>query len=315
MRLIDRVMKAPAEMLGRDTAGRAHRLPGPGAHAAELESCALRYIIDRDASYQCGDLLRREPELLATDNPLLRAPAESFWLEWFEQEFAEGGAPGVNPRLAVLVKASRGGRQGMLWFFFERPAGDIGMSPLQVHFDLDEPIGMSANAKTTFRLTHRDLPHVDRLFRHVVVSIDDEWHRALSACSMADRRSFVSTNAASIWIALPLALCFSALLNDGSILSEGRSDLERLNAARGKRDRRPLLDHIEVSMRLGGAGSAPSTASGSSRAAPRLHYVRGHPVHRGGRTFWRTAHFRGDTQHPILSRTVTVRGAALQAVE
>ena len=309
MRLIDRVMIAPKTRFAKDAAGRTYRLPGPGARASELERCTLRYIVDRSASYQCGELLRGEPDLLTPESPLLRMPAEEFWIEWFEEEFANDFGPHPGRRLAVLVKGEPDGRRGQLSFFYEEDRDGVGMSPLEVHFDLDQCASVPVGSASRFRLSHRDLPHVDQLLKHAVLFVDKSWSKAFEVYGEAERRRFVTTNAGSIWIALPIMLTFSVLLNHGSVLDERRSELQQLNKARRRNGRRALLEHVEVKLRLGQRHepSAVGLASGH-RTAPRLHYVRGHPVHRGGKTFWRSPHFRGDVERPILTRTVHVIG-------
>lgn len=309
MRLIDRVMLAPKTRFAKDAAGRTYRLPGPGARAAELERCTLRYIVDRSASYQCGELLRAEPDLLAPSSPLLRMPAEEFWMEWFEEEFANNSGSYPGGRLAVLVKGEPDGRRGRLSFFYEEGKDGVGMSPLDVYFDLDQYPDIPTGSASRFRVGHRDLPQVDQLLKHAYLSVDESWSKALEVYGEAARRRFVATNAGSVWIALPIMCTFSLLLNHGSVLDEQKSELQRLNNARRRNGHRALLEHVEVSLRLGQRHEPSAAQLGSNdRARPRLHYVRGHPVHRGNKTFWRSPHFRGDIDRPILTRTVQVTG-------
>ena len=73
-----------------------------------------------------------------------------------------------------------------------------------------------------------------------------------------------------------------------------------------------LLDHVEVSMQVldhdtPGVGERRDEI----RSAPRLHFVRGHLVRRGGGIHWRIAHMRGSASgRPVLSRTVSLKFAA-----
>jgi hypothetical protein len=84
--------------------------------------------------------------------------------------------------------------------------------------------------------------------------------------------------------------------------------LERLNQARLKAGRAPLLEHTEVSAPLlpeyrasGGRGGPEHV-----RRGPRLHHVRGHLVRRGSQLFWRVPHLRGSAHAGVVrTRTVT----------
>jgi hypothetical protein len=113
-----------------------------------------------------------------------------------------------------------------------------------------------------------------------------------------------------MWSALPVVLSFSALLNARTALSERKSDLTVLNLARTKKGQVPLLDHVEITLRLaGGSGEARRHGGGGSeRRVPRLHIVRGHQFRRAGAVYWRASHFRGSgIEVPVT--TVSVKGA------
>jgi hypothetical protein len=82
--------------------------------------------------------------------------------------------------------------------------------------------------------------------------------------------------------------------------------LERLNRARSKSGKAPLLAHLEVFAPLipeyppsGGTGP------GIERRPRRLHHVRGHLVRRGSQLFWRVPHLRGSCRAGVV-RTRTV---------
>lgn len=309
MRLVDRVMASDSECVAKDPRGNLHIVPGPSSVASLIDSCALRYIVDPTASSQCADLLTREADLFDPENPMLRAPAPLFWMEWFQDEFA-GNSSGPRQRLGVLVEASPDGRSGTLRYFFETVDGEIGSSPLIIEFDLDQQPRPDP-VRWRFRLTHGDIDYLDVLLRHCVLYVDRGWVASLTHCTTAERSDFVSIHAGAMWLAFPIMLAFGALLGDGRVLSERKSDLAKLNAARQKGGKRPLLEHVEVSLNLGEiltSSRAPTGQMASGRSTPRLHYVRGHSVKRAGKIFWRTAHFRGDAERPILTRTVNVRG-------
>ena len=312
MRLIDRVMVAPDHLLGYDGAGRLHRLPAPGRLAPDVKRCPLRYVVDPTASQQCAELIRTEPNLLLPESPFLRAPAEEFWMEWFETMEADCGLE-RRGRLAVLARCDCSGRRGSFSFFFEDGPSGISLSPLVLSYDLD---GRPVAGSDQFGLVHGEFSHVDRLLRCAWLSFDTAWRAALETASAAQRRDFLVAQARSIWAALPMMLAFSVLLGSVTVVDQRPSALGKLNIRRQRRGERPLLDHIEVGMRLGESYTGGEPASGTgSRTAPRLHYVRGHSVHRGGKTFWRVPHLRGDIHRQIADRTVSVRGGRTRPSE
>ncbi len=80
----------------------------------------------------------------------------------------------------------------------------------------------------------------------------------------------------------------------------------RLNRARHKSGRAPLLNHIEVrAPLLPEYAEYRDSESHGARRGPRLHHVRGHLVRRGSRLFWRVPHLRGSARSGMVkSRTV-----------
>jgi len=67
--------------------------------------------------------------------------------------------------------------------------------------------------------------------------------------------------------------------------------------------------HVEVRLVLGEEPRYAGSAAAHHRTPPRLHFVRGHMVHRSGKTFWRASHLRGDTSKAVLQKTVRVTAA------
>ena len=311
MRLIDSVIHAPRFRIGEDRTGQQYPLPGVGIRSFDIENCPLRYLLDPAASQQCCDLIRTQAELFEPDNPLLRMPAGHFWLEWFEEPDPSDAA-GIltNTRMAVLVEASASGRQAVLTRFSEDSAGNVDMAPGTLSFDLDHLAVVPKGSESSFRLSHGELPHVAALLRHATLHMDPAWTAAFQRCTRAEYQTFVAKAAAAMWFVLPFTLAFSALLNSRTVLREHHTNLARLNAVRAKRGRVPLMEHIEVALRLGERlMPVGRNATSSARTTPRLHFVRGHLVHRAGKTFWRAAHFRGNGDTPIVSKTVNVSAA------
>jgi hypothetical protein len=111
----------------------------------------------------------------------------------------------------------------------------------------------------------------------------------------------------TVAIDIPVVLAFFLLLATRPGLPRRPLMLERLNRARAKSGKRPLLEQIEVfSPLMPEFESSCSSYSGASRRSRRLHHVRGHLVRRGSKLFWRVPHLRGSARAgTIRTRTVT----------
>lgn len=305
MRLIDQIVHADAVVEARDRAGIVHRLAGVGSKAEAIKRCALRYVVELEASQQCFDLLMTDNGLLVPENDFLRVPAEELWVEWIANPATPTTA---EHRMGTLVEADASGRQGTITTFWLNRNGEADLSIAAIDFDLDCEFKPISGPLMTRRLRHQDLPHLDALFKHTLFRVDSAWADYIRANDPAGHDSELGNLASMIWANLPFVLCLSTLMNSTTIFEQHRSDIARLNLARVKRGRRPLLDHIEVRMALDSRHApGPGTAS-AGRVGARLHHVRGHLVKRGGKTFWRSPHLRGDPTTPVARKTITVTG-------
>jgi hypothetical protein len=106
---------------------------------------------------------------------------------------------------------------------------------------------------------------------------------------------------------IPMMLAFFLLLSTRGGLPRRVQSLDKLNRARARSGKAPLLEHIEVSAPLlWEQNEAQAGDSHGGRRAPRLHHVRGHLVRRGSQLFWRVPHLRGSASSGVIrSRTVT----------
>jgi hypothetical protein len=120
---------------------------------------------------------------------------------------------------------------------------------------------------------------------------------------------------ASVARDMPLVLAFALLLGAHNATRARRVDCQRLNRRRQQRNKRPLLEHLEVSCRIDLDPADVRTAGvGSGRRAPRLHHVRGHLVRRADEIYWRKTHVRGRlTLGQVRSRTVKLSFGAARA--
>jgi len=300
MRLVDKVVNSPPEVELLDGEGRTHRVIGVGAKSDAIKNCPLRYILDPTASDEVGRLVLNESNgLFDPASPLLRLPAETFWLEWF-------GSPGSYPKAGVLVE-TEDGRSGTLTGFFESEQGQPDKVPVCVDFDLSGVVRSGQSSDLTIR--HNSCLHLNDLLACATARIDPRWDRYFRTRPPQEYGRNLQELAEYYWFLLPVACAFAAMLNSPDVLIESRSSLDRLNNARARRGREPLLDHIEISIRLGQVREGGGMRSGHQKSPPRLHHVRGHFVHRAGKTFWRSAHLRGDAERPIFQKTVNVRGS------
>lgn len=309
MRLLDSIGQVTRPLTLRDASGKVREITGLCGMADRMSTFPLRYVLNEPASAQCRDLMVFAHEMFHADDPFLRVPAQRFWIEWFcdfdETSRLRDATSAVRmsgSRMGAAVVADESGRRGEIQHFFDSHDGPV-RERASLYFDLDRELPIPRGIKTTFRLTHAELHHLNPLFRHVVITIDPEW-QFMTSWPTADFQRAVARIADAAWCCLPIILSFSAMLNSGGILNEQKSDLTRLNTARMKRGRIPLLDHVEVGTTLGYSRFSEGSGTLDARQAPRLHFVRGHIVRRGAHTFWRASHLRGDVTKPVRPRTI-----------
>jgi hypothetical protein len=306
MRLVDALVQAPETKI-RGAGSQQHPLAAARSLASAVKASKLRYILDRAASRQCVSLMFQADGPLQRPDDLTRLPSKPFWLECYPDPDPVTAPMSCSPaRLGFYVEPRVDGCAGSIRCVSETETGGGLLVAGHVEFDLVS--GVSAAGKSTYRMRNPACPHLDRLLGCARLVINEDWrtHARSFPSSYAD---FLSYQAERAWIALPFALSFAALLNARSAFVQRPSALTRLNAARSRLGRPPLLDHVEVRLNLTPSGPrSGETRAGGDRRAPRLHFVRGHSVNRAGRTFWRTSHFRGDgLVEPTTTVAVTAR--------
>ena len=267
-----------------------------------IQSANPRYVLDDHASSACTELIRSAEGMFDPASELLRLPSGCFWLEMREEAFSPGDRP-EGGRIGVLVQAEQSGRCGFIRHFSAKPDGLCHELPVWTEFDFDQPPQPS---ERSFKLSHGEFGHLAQLLDHAVVHLDRHW---AASPAVGDRANPLEYFAEAVWFDFPLIAAFAALLNSPEIVATRGSDLHRLNRARARRGRPPLLDHVEVRLVLGEEQRHAASVGVRHRTPPRLHFVRGHLVHRFGKTFWRTSHLRGDTSKSILRKTVRVTAA------
>lgn len=313
MLLVDSVVQGAPITVMRNKEGRDYEVPGPGTFAEALGRCSLRYVLDRAASRQCSSLFRTDGDIPGPSDVLTRFPGQTFWLETFRDGEEDGEAAWHSgSRIGFLVEVDHDGRAGHITCFSERSDGRAEYLGCVIAFGFDGALPPPRGPR--FRINPIGLPAVADLLDCARLEIAGT-HRDVYTSSTRSVEAMVTLMASSAWVALPMLLSFSALLNTKSILAERRSDLVRLNAIRRKQARPELLEHINVRLDLTRrSGFAGDTLAGlGARRIPRLHFVRGHTVRRGGKSFWRNSHLRGEGDE-VPTRTVNVTATTSRRV-
>jgi hypothetical protein len=297
MRLVDQVAQARMPLVIQNGAG-LHHFPAARDYVDAVIACPLRYVVDARAAQRCFDLLATDRGMLAAENAFLRVPATSFWLEW-----PCSPAAGAGSLTGLLVHADESGRSGRVHTFWEQAEGEPVPAQAVTEFDLDHDRSARAAAGEAFAIA----PDLHPLAPHILFHIGPAWTAHLrQAAAPGSRAAAVRDIAGNIMAGIEFMFAFTTLLSERSFLRRDTVDLSRLNRQRSKRGKPALLDHVEVRIDLAAEAAAMRDSSSPGRESSRLHHVRGHMVHRGGKTFWRRSHIRGDWTKPVLTRTAHV---------
>lgn len=96
--------------------------------------------------------------------------------------------------------------------------------------------------------------------------------------------------------------CLLCMLNSRNVVQHETVDLSRLNRARRKRGKSPLLDYTRTTISLSRSMHRIGEARGMSREASRAHLVRGHFKIRRTGVFWWSPFVRGDAAKGEIRR-------------
>jgi hypothetical protein len=159
-------------------------------------------------------------------------------------------------------------------------------------------------------LTMTEEPAIEALLTRLRFRFDNEWATYYSARCNTDamRQAVLRSSLGGCAFDAPMLMAFFLLLGARNLLPRREVLHERLNRARARAGRTPLLEHVELSAPLDEPKSRqPSSTNEAARQSPRLHHVRGHIARRGSRVFWRSPHMRGSARFgQVRSRTVTI---------
>ena len=319
MRLLDLIAQGRAESIRTDD---GCSLPGAERFKDAIRACPVRFVFADDLTCCATQLAYADGDRLASCLDLIHVPAQSLWVEW-----ADGPRQDVLRTIAVLApqpeaRAQRagalfttnsGGRSGEFRTFWSTPQQHAYVSPVVIRFDFDRIPEDGESAEDVFGLCQARLEahELDQVLEHVRFSFDSEWSRYYQKrCTTAQMRQEVwDANLAACAFDPPMLFAFFLMLCARDALPQRIIPVDRLNRARRRSGKPPLLEHVEVAAPLFAA--RPEQASTSSngveieRRSPRLHHVCGHIVRRGTTVFWRCPHIRGSARlGQIRSRTV-----------
>jgi hypothetical protein len=318
MRLLDLIAQGRTELI-RLVDGKT--LPGAERFQNAVRHCPLRYVLADDLARCATQMAFSEGDRLTSCLDLIRVPAQSLWIEWLDTavraEFptpdasVSAGFDGVQ-RAGALLKATANGRAGEIRTFWSTRAELAYVSPVVVRFDLDgawshsapaDPIKGSGWARVT-ALFESDL---EEFLEHVRFYFDEEWAAYYRDCceSPEAQHTILLNNLRTCAFDPPMLFAFLLMLSARGALPQRRIAVDKLNRARQRAGKPPLLEHVEVCAPLYSSIPSMPGIRVLERRTPRLHHVRGHMVRRGAAVFWRVPHLRGNARlGQVRTRTV-----------
>ncbi len=326
MRLLDHIAQCQAPFLVKsNTTGEVTRLSGANDCAPLLQRCPIRCVLSDELTRLCTEIAYSKGTQVWDCIDLIRIPSELLWIEWCDAPWREtlceygfshpedeeqGGG-----RRGVLVRSAPTGLRGSMRSFWNTGDNDqdVFASAMEAHFYLDaptDPDGVVAPDPEILRVSDRKIDRNSVLTRCFHFEFEKSWasYYQLQAQRPSHYRELQLHAAGTIAVAVPVLLAFFLLLGTRIGLPRQVADLSRLNRARLKAGRMPLLDHIEMCAPVLPPYQRASSAikSPGGRRGPRLHHVRGHLVRRGNTLYWRVPHVRGKARWgSVRTRTIT----------
>jgi hypothetical protein len=305
--------------------GSITHLNNAAAFAKDIGGCATRYVLSDELARLCTALAYSKGASTLACADLLHVPAERVWVEWAEapwrNELARYGFSSPidsagSGRRGAFIQSTPQGRRGLLRTFWVDGESEKNVlsSSMEACFDFDacegeDPGVFGRRQQSSIRVSDAAAGDADILRRCFRFRFERSWQDYYDRAQLTPvQASALSRHAlGTIAIDIPVMLAFFLLLATRPGLPRRPLMLERLNKARARSGKTPLLEQIEVFAPLlpeykAGGGSGLE----ASRRSCRLHHVRGHLVRRGSKLFWRVPHLRGNARAgSILTRTVT----------
>jgi hypothetical protein len=326
MRLADRIAQCRTPFIVENAKdGSVCQLSSATAYSKDIDGCATRYVLSDELTRLCTALAYSKGASTLACADLLHVPAERVWVEWTEAPwrnelalygFKQPADSGRSGRRGVYIQSTPQGRQGLLRTFWTNGGSEMNVlsSSMEAYFDFDtregeDPEVFGRAQASAIRVSDHAAGDTDVLRRCFRFRFERSWqdYYESTRLSSAQAASLCRHALGTIAIDIPVLLAFFLLFVTRPGLPRRPLMLERLNRARARSGKAPLLEQIEVFAPLlpeykSGCGGE----SGASRRVRRLHHVRGHLVRRGSKLFWRVPHLRGSARAgSVRSRTVT----------
>jgi hypothetical protein len=330
MRLLDLIAQGRTDLI-RTTDGRV--LPGAEQFREAIRTCPVRYVLADDLARGATRFAYADGDRLVSCLDLVHVPARSLWVEWTEAP-RRAELMGITAlalqnglcahRAGAFLSASHDCRSGKIRTFWSTSAELAYVSPLVCEFDLDnifesDPLADSLLGRGFATVSAPPELCLDDFLRHIRFGFDTQWsayyHDKCRTAEMHD--AVLRTNLGTCAFDPPMLFAFFLMLTARDALPRRAVPMDRLNRARQRAGKVPLLDHIEVSAPLCSASASTGEPSASvhERRFPRLHHVCGHIVRRGTSIFWRSPHLRGSARlGQVKTRTVELSFAAAAPV-
>ena len=314
-------------MVANTNNGAVAELNNAAAFANDLNRCATRYVMSDELTRLCTALAYSKGASTLACADLLHVPAERVWVEWSEAPWRselvrygfkiDAGSPNAGRR-GAFIQSTPQGRRGLVRTFWAAGEAELNVlsSSMEAYFDFDtqegeDPEVPDRQQQSSICVRDGAVGETDILRRCFRFRFERSWHNYYEGAQLTPVQAAALSRHAlgTIAIDIPVLLAFFLLLATRPSLPRRPLMLERLNKARARCGKAPLLEQIEVCAPLL-ADYKSGTGSGSAayRRSRRLHYVRGHLVRRGSTLFWRMPHLRGSARAgTIRSRTVTWR--------
>jgi hypothetical protein len=252
--------------------------------------------------------------------PLCKLPFRSTWFEWpgglagVRSERTDTDAPAVPKRLGALVDTDESLQRGVIEYVWLHPSQGVNLCPLAITFDwraepapLADLINMADWHRNATDEIWRDLaarsPRVRNSAREDVMADNMRSGIIISPTLQAfanrasrhpDFSKLLSMAMKDIEGEAPLLRAAIMLLNSRNLAEhQPRSIPAKLNRARARSRKPPLLDYTHVEIRLSRALGERAGMAADVRHPARLHLVRGHFKIRVSGIFWWSPHTRG----------------------
>jgi hypothetical protein len=292
------------------------------AFAAEIRRAA-RFDLD-PAVILAAHAVRESPiDVRARALNLTRLPFRSSWFEWpgrvggrFSKDAsADRPAPRRLGALVLVDESCQRGSMDFAWVQDEAWTGGVNVCPLRVTFDWRDEPGPLADLRRRrppddiaagIRAEFGSRPDIRRASDESLVADhlrfglveSPHWISALRICGEAGYRKLMEASMSDIEGEPDILRCVLMVLNSRNMVErEYRPAPERLNRARAKSGKPPLMDTTTIRVKLSRAMQARATDSGTDPRHPsRAHVVRGHFKIRKTGVWWWSPHVRGEPQ-------------------